>query len=339
MSYYESEWFGPYEVHECLGAGGMAIVHRASIDNGAGVRREVALKRLLPQLVDDAKLVADFIREAKLCAQLQHPNIVKIVELGQVDGEYFIAMELIGGASLLKLLRRSETLSAPAPIGVAIAILGELLDALDYAHAGTGADGEPLGIVHRDVSPSNLIITDDGHLKIIDFGVAKAVAGRFMTDTGLVKGKLAYMSPEALDVKPLDARADLFAAGVIAWEMLAGERLFKGDHELDTIRRIKTETPPRPSTKNRHVPGGLDALVLKALARSRDQRWASAADMRDALELVRRPYRHQSDGRPIGWRGGPTPAAFRRTWGWRRRARQARQTSRRSRSRSTRRIR
>jgi serine/threonine-protein kinase len=120
-----------------------------------------------------------------------------------------------------------------------------------------------------------------------------------MTDTGLVKGKLAYMSPEALDVKPLDARADLFAAGVIAWEMLAGERLFKGDHELDTIRRIKTETPPRPSTKNRHVPGGLDALVLKALARSRDQRWASAADMRDALELVRRPYRHQSDAREV----------------------------------------
>jgi serine/threonine-protein kinase len=294
MSYYESDWFGPYEVHECLGAGGMAIVHRASIDNGAGVRREVALKRLLPQLVDDAKLVADFIREAKLCAQLQHPNIVKIVELGQVDGEYFIAMELIAGASLLKLLRRSETLDAPAPVGVALSILGELLDALDYAHAGTGADGEPLGIIHRDVSPSNLIITDDGHVKVIDFGVAKAVAGRFKTETGLVKGKLAYMSPEALDQKPLDARADVFAAGVIAWEILTGQRLFKGDNELDTIRRIKTETPPRPSSLNRHVPGGLDALVGKALARSRDQRWASAADMRDALELVRRPYRKQA---------------------------------------------
>src|SRR5689334_21844615 len=178
--------FGPYRIHGTLGAGGMAIVYRASIKLGAGVRREVALKRLLPQLADDNQLVQDFIREAKLSAQLDHPNIVKIVELGQVEREYFMAMELITGASLMKLMKAGHTAGKPAPIGVVLSLLMELCDALDYAHSGTDQYGEPLGIVHRDLSPSNLLVTDDGHLKVIDFGVAKAVAGKFVTNTGLV---------------------------------------------------------------------------------------------------------------------------------------------------------
>jgi serine/threonine protein kinase len=295
----EIDVFGPYQIHECLGAGGMAIVHRASVDLGEDVRRDVALKRLLPQLADDNLIVQDFIREAKLSAQLQHPNIVKIVELGQVGREYFIAMELISGAPLMQVMRKAHVSGKPAPIGVVLSILMEMCDALDYAHHGSDEYGEPLGIVHRDLSPSNLIITDDGHIKVIDFGVAKAVAGKFITNTGLVKGKLGYMSVEALAATSLDARADLWAAGVIAWELLTARRLFKGTDDLDTIRRVRTAPVPRPSTINRSCPGGLDALVLKALARARDDRWASASDMRAALELVRRPYRDQSDARQV----------------------------------------
>jgi len=291
--------FGPYRVHETLGAGGMAIVRRASIDLGAGVRREVALKRLLPQLADDALLVQDFIREAKLSAQLRHPNIVKIVELGQVGREYFIAMELIRGAPLMKIMRKGHLAQKPAPIGVVISILMELCDALDYAQHGTDEYGERHGIVHRDLSPSNLLITDDGHVKVIDFGIAKAVVGKFMTNTGLVKGKLGYMSVEALAAAQLDGRADLFAAGVIAWELLTARRLFKGKDEIDTIRKVRSEVVPRPSFLNQACPGGLDALVLKALARRRDDRWESAAEMRAALETLRRPYRHQSDARDV----------------------------------------
>jgi serine/threonine protein kinase len=291
--------FGPYRVHECLGAGGMAIVHRASIGVAAGVRRDLALKRLLPQLVDDSQLVSDFIREAKLSAQLDHPNIVKIVELGQVGREYFMAMELIAGSPLMKIMRKAHVENKPAPIGVVLSILTELCDALEYAHNGTDAYGEPLGIVHRDLSPSNLIITDDGHVKVIDFGVAKALAGKFVTNTGLVKGKLGYMSVEALAPEPLDARADIWAAGVIAWELLTARRLFKGLDDLDTIRKVRNDRVARPSQYNRACPGGLDALVLRALARPRGERWASAADMRAALDVVRRPYRDQSDARGV----------------------------------------
>jgi serine/threonine protein kinase len=295
----ELDVFGPFQIHECLGTGGMAFVHRASIDLGADVRRDVALKRLLPQLADDNQVVQDFIREAKLSAQLQHPNIVKIVELGQVEREYFIAMELISGAPLMKIMRKAHLAGKPAPIGVVLALLMELCDALDYAHSGSDDYGEPLGIVHRDLSPSNLIVTDDGHVKLIDFGVAKAIAGKFITNTGLVKGKLGYMSVEALAMTPLDHRADLWAAGVIAWELLTARRLFKGAGDLETIRKVRTEPVPRPSSLNKACPGGLDALVLKALARSRDERWTSAAEMRAALELVRKPYRDQSDAREV----------------------------------------
>lgn len=286
------ESFGPYLVYECLGAGGMATVHRATKAIGAGVLREVALKRLLPQLAGDKTFVEDFIREAKLAAQLDHPNIVHILELGEVDGTYFIAMELVRGASLATLMKHVYATKQTAPIGVALAILSDLCDALDYASAGRGLYGQRLQIIHRDLTPSNLIVTDEGRVKIIDFGVAKAMSGKFMTNTGMIKGKLGYMSVEALSGgKAVDARTDLFSLGVVAWELLTGRRLFRGVNEYEVITKIRSGEILPPSAHDMDIPDELDAIVLKALAREREDRWEDAATMRAALDVLRSSYR------------------------------------------------
>lgn len=285
------ERFGRYVLHECLGAGGMAAVHRATVDIGGGVIREVALKRLLPQLADDKKLVDDFIREARISAQLHHPNIVRILELGRTAGVYFIAMELVQGFSLLQLMKLAIMQSSQTPIGVVVSLLVELCDALDYASNATDTDGEPLHIVHRDLSPSNLIVTDDGHLKVIDFGVAKALSGKFMTSSGMVKGKFGYMSIEALQGKPLDRRADIFSVGVVAWELVTGVRLFKAANDYDVVTLIQRGAREPPSAYNPQCPPELDEIVMRALAKSRDERWPNAAVMRRTLDSLRRTYR------------------------------------------------
>ncbi|MCW5807363.1 MAG: serine/threonine protein kinase, partial [Deltaproteobacteria bacterium] len=298
-----AERFGPYTVHECLGAGGMAAVHRATIDIGAGVTREVALKRLLPQLADDKKLVEDFIREAKIAAQLRHPNIVRIVELGHTAGRYFIAMELVRGRSLLQLLKLANARhqrTAPS-IGVILALVAELCDALDYASNATDVDGTPLHIVHRDLSPSNLIVTDDGHVKIIDFGVAKAVSGRFMTNTGMIKGKLGYMAIEVLSGKPVDRRTDIFSLGVVVWELITGRRLFTGPNEIETIKAVRRGATRAPSELNPACLPELDDLVMRALAPEPTARWSGALEMGRAVAAVRRAH-HGGPREVIAWK-------------------------------------
>jgi eukaryotic-like serine/threonine-protein kinase len=269
----------------------MATVHRATIDIGGGVVREVALKRLLPQLADEKQLVEDFVREAKLAAQLQHPNIVRILELGRNGPTYFIAMELVRGHSLLALMKLLHARRALAPIGIIVAILAEILDALDYASSASDADGEPLEIVHRDMSPSNLIITDEGNLKIIDFGVAKSVTGKFMTSSGLVKGKLGYMALEVLAAKQIDRRADLFSVGVVAWELLTGRRLFTGQNEYEVMTKIRKGASQLPSELNRECSPELDEIVMHALSRKPQDRWPSAKVMKRALDTLRRTYK------------------------------------------------
>jgi eukaryotic-like serine/threonine-protein kinase len=295
--------FGPYTVHECLGAGGMAIVYRATIDIGGGVIREVALKRLLPQFADDRSFVADFVREAKIASQLRHPNIVRILELGKHEGEYFIAMELVRGHSLQHMQKLAAAMRLAFPVGVVIALMAELCDALDYASSATGEDGELLEIVHRDLTPTNLIITHEGHLKIIDFGVAKALSGKFMTSSGLIKGKLGYMAVETVTGKGVDRRADIFSLGVIAWELLTGRRLFRGVNEFETITLLQNGVQAPPSAFNKQVPAELDEIVMHALAKSRDDRWPSASVMRRPLDWMRRSYRD----------GAKEIAAWRRT--------------------------
>jgi serine/threonine-protein kinase len=292
--------FGPYELHECLGMGGMASVHRATIELADGARREVALKRLLPHLANDRGFVEDFIREAKLVAGLEHPHIAKLLELGSFDDTYYIVMELVKGAPLLALMRGAHVQKRPAPVGVVLALISELCDALDYASNGTDAFGEPLRIVHRDLSPSNLMITDQGVLKVIDFGVAKSLGGhRLETDSGLVKGKLGYMAPESLSDEPIDPRADLFSAGVVAWELLAARRLFKADTQDATIEKLRTLPIPPPSHYNPRCSPALDSVILRALARPTQDRWVTAAAMREAIEDARRDCGEPSTARAV----------------------------------------
>jgi serine/threonine-protein kinase len=279
------ERFGQFCIHERLGTGGMATVHRATFDIGMGVRRELAIKRLLPHLNADPAFVKDFVREAKLVVQLDHPNIVKVFELGRVGRTYFITMELVRGWSLEALMCRAHDTGARVPVAVALALLTELCDALDHASSATDDRGEPLRIVHRDISPSNLIVTDGGHVKMIDFGIATARA-KFATDPGLVKGKLAYMAPEARsNPGSVDTRADIFSAGVVAWELLAGRRLCR--ERWDGAPAVIDP----PSSVEPTCPRELDRVVLAALAATRERRWRSAAMLRDALVTIQRSRR------------------------------------------------
>jgi eukaryotic-like serine/threonine-protein kinase len=271
--------FGPYVVFERLGAGGMATVHRAEIELENDETREVALKRLLPQYADDKRFVEDLIREGKLAAQLEHPNIVRILELGRIGRTYFIAMDLVRGQSLISIMRQAFDRRMYPPIPIVIALMIEMLDALDHAHAAQ--------IVHRDLSPSNLIVTEDGHLKIIDFGVAKALAGGLQTSSGLAKGKLGYMPLEAVSGKHIDQRADIFSAGVVMWELTTMKRLFQGATDIDLIDSIRLQHIEPPSTFNAEVPAELDALIMKALRQHRDERWETAGEMVDVLARLR----------------------------------------------------
>lgn len=261
--------FGAFRIHECLGVGGMATVHRASIDIGMGVWRDLALKRLLPHLEADPDMVEDLIREAKLAVQLDHPNIVKILELGRVGATHFIAMEFVRGCSLAQLAARRRP-----PIAVVVSLLIELCDAIEHVHAAN-AGGVPLRIVHRDLTPSNLLVSEDGHLKIVDFGVAISSTAPARG----ARGTPGYMAPEALAVgERLDARVDVFSIGVIAWELLTGRRL-----SCASGRAAGRAIVMPPSELEPSCPPTLDTIVLTALASARDRRWPSAAALRRAL--------------------------------------------------------
>src|SRR5882757_9199776 len=204
------EQFGPYLVYERLGVGGMATVHRALERGIEGFERVVALKRLLPHLAADASFIKSFVREAKLASLLNHVNIVQLFELGRVGTQYFISMEHIDGRDIRRILRHARKVSGAPPINITVGLIAQLLEALDYAHTKNDDEGHPLGLVHRDVSPSNLLVTSAGHLKVNDFGIAKAQSSQLRTQTGRVKGKLAYMAPEAIaGSRDLDARSDL----------------------------------------------------------------------------------------------------------------------------------
>ncbi len=294
------EQFGPYVVYERLGVGGMATVHRALEHGVEGFERCVALKRLLPHLAEDASFIKSFVREAKLASLLAHINIVQIYELGRVGTEYFISMEYIDGRDVRQILRHCRKVTGPAPIHVTVGLVLQLCEALDYAHTRVDETGSPLGLVHRDVSPSNLLVTSQGHLKVIDFGIAKAQSAQLRTQTGRVKGKLAYMAPEAISgSRDLDARSDVWAVGVILHELLTARPLFASKNEYQTLLKVQRVDIMAPSTFNQACPAELDAIVFKALARDADHRFASAAELRRELERVRTQYHLHTGYRDI----------------------------------------
>ena len=280
----------------------MATVHLALERGVEGFERWVALKRLLAHLGADEEFVRSFVREAQLACRLSHPNIVRIFELGRVGEDYFISMEYIEGRDIRLLLRQARKVAGPPPLQVTFSLLFELLDALDYAHRKTDASGRPLDLVHRDVSPSNLLVTTAGHLKIIDFGIAKANSEKQLTATGKIKGKIAYMAPEALRGRRRDARSDLFSVGVIAHELLTARPLFASKNDYKTIERIQHDDVVPPSAYNTNCPPPVDDFVLRAVAKEPEERFQSARQMLEELEdLAQALHVHATNRDVAGW--------------------------------------
>jgi serine/threonine protein kinase len=278
----DGEQFGPYVVYEQIGAGGMASVHRAETHGLAGFRRPVALKRMLPGVEGNAELVQAFIREARLASHLRHENVAQTYELGKVGDTYFIAMELVPGRNLREILKHCAGVCGAMPLPLALNIASQILDALDYAHNLCDDSGQPLGIIHRDVSPANVIVSEGGVVKLIDFGIAKVSGQGMQSQSRTIKGKFGYMAPEYLDGR-IDSRADLFAAGVITHELLANRPLFQGRDEMQTLLNVREMEIPPPSHWRPEIPPPIEHIVMTALQRDPDQRWQRATAMRAAL--------------------------------------------------------
>lgn len=290
------ERYGSYRVYEQLGKGGMATVHRAEEDTPRGVR-QVALKRLVPTL--DRRSVALFLDEARLLRYLQHPNIPETYDSGRVFGTYFIAMEYIPGRTLKDLIVHCRTTVGPVPQPIVLNLAMQLCDALDYAHKRRDEQGRPLGIIHRDVTPSNLILAPTGVLKLVDFGLAKARPATEPSVAGVIKGKLGYVAPEYTRGE-LDHRADLWAVGIIMYELLTGGRqLFDAPDAVDTLARVRALPIPRPSLGNPDVHAEIDDVVMSALERDPRQRWPSAASMRDRIRAVSSRLGASADDRRV----------------------------------------
>lgn len=282
--------FGPYEVYERLGLGGMAVVHRAKKRGIEGFERSVALKRILAHLAENRNFVVSFIREAKVSSLLVHPNIAQVYDFGRIDGVYYIAMELVQGFDIRKLLHYASRTGESIPLPVLLSILSEMAEALDYAHTFVDEHGQHIKIVHRDISPSNLIVDHSGHLKVIDFGIAKASTMQQHTESGQVKGKLGYMSPEAALGMNLEPVSDLFSMGVVAWELVTASPLFSSRTDFETMWRIREAEIPPPSVHNPSCPPELDALILGALDRNAARRLPSAGAFRAALDALATHY-------------------------------------------------
>jgi serine/threonine-protein kinase len=278
---------GKYQLLRHLATGGMAEIWLAEQEGPGGFNKELVIKRILPTYADDSKFTTMFLDEARLAAQLSHPKIAQIYELGEIDGQYFIAMEYIQGIDLDVLLNIAMDKGEPMPIPVVCKILMDVLEALDYAHEFIDRDGQPAGLVHRDVSPHNVLVSNDGIVKLCDFGVAKAKANQTKTQPGAVKGKFAYMAPEQIqNARDLDRRADVFAAGILFYELLTGVKPF-GD-ELAAVNAIIAQPHPDPRTHRDDIPPELANIIDHALAKSRDERYPDAhAMLRDIEAWVR----------------------------------------------------
>ena len=282
MADFATERFGPYVVYEQLGIGGMASVHRAEVPGSLGFARTIALKRMLPHVASNEDMVRAFVREARLASHLRHENVAQTYELGKVGEIYFIAMELVEGRNLREILKHCGKTTGPMPVPIALNILNQICDALDYAHNLCDETGQALGIIHRDVTPSNIIVSTGGVVKLIDFGIAKASAAGMQTMSGTIKGKFGYMAPEYI-AGSIDARADLFALGVIAHELLTNRPLFAARDDLETLTRVQSMEVKPPSVRNPEVPPEIDDLVMTALSRDPDRRWQQATALRSAL--------------------------------------------------------
>jgi len=289
--------FGKYLLLDRIAVGGMAEVFAAKAFGAEGFERILAIKKILPTMGEDPELVSMFVDEARIAVQLSHPNIVQVLELGKHDETLYIAMEYISGRDLRQLLDRYRRRGQPLPIPHACAIAAQVCDALDYAHRKRDASGNALGIVHRDVSPQNVLVSFDGGVKLIDFGIAKAERRLQKTQSGILKGKFSYMSPEQVQGNPLDHRSDVFAAGVLLWELICGRKLFTGDSDFAVLEKVRKSEVPPPASVNPEVPKALSRVVLAALAPEPRDRYQWCSELHDDLL----PFA-QLAGAPVGSR-------------------------------------
>jgi serine/threonine-protein kinase len=265
-----------YRVIEKLESGGMAEVFRAESEGLQGFRKQVAIKRVLPHLSSKTKFISMFLDEARLSAQLSHSNCVQVFDIGVGDNAYFIVMEFVDGANLKAVVEHLHKAKRDFPVEVAVAISLALCEGLAYAHELTDSNGVPLHIVHRDMSPPNVLITKHGEIKIVDFGLAKANSQLERSEPGIIKGKFSYLSPEAAVGQEVDARSDIFAVGIILWELLSGQRLFLGDTDFQTVKKVQASVVPSITQINKKVPPDLERIIVRSLARDRSQRYPTA---------------------------------------------------------------
>lgn len=276
--------YGRYETLFRIASGGMAEVYAARARGEAGFQKLVALKRMLPHLTDDERFVTMFMDEGRLAANISSPHVVSTLDLGRAeDGSLFLVMELVVGTTLSTLLRNAAREGASLPLEVGVAIIAQAAQGLHDAHEARTPVGTPLGIVHRDVSPQNILVGTDGRVRITDFGVARALLRRTKTSTGEFKGKLSYFSPEQCADQELDRRSDVFSLGVVAWETLTTRRLFHADNPLAVLDRVTRLPIPSASSVNPAVPPTVAAVIARALERDRNARFESAAVFAHAL--------------------------------------------------------
>jgi serine/threonine protein kinase len=285
----EASWrddvFGPYKLIDRVAVGGMAEVFKAKRTGVEGFEKVVAVKRILPHLSDNKEFVDMFVDEAKMVAGLTHPNIVQIFDLGKIETSYYIAMEYVHGRDLRTITKRAREKGLRMPLDLALRVVGQVCAALEYAHRKKDDRGRPMEIVHRDVSPQNILISFEGDVKLADFGIAKAATKASSTDRGALRGKLLYMSPEQAWGRPIDRRSDVFSLGIVLYELLTEQKPFLGGASemsiLETVRRCEI-VPPR--SVNGRLPEALDRTAMKALAREPEERFQDAGEMQRALE-------------------------------------------------------
>jgi serine/threonine-protein kinase len=268
-----------YKIIERIAAGGMAEVYRAESAGLEGFKKVVAIKRVLPHLAEKKQFIGMFLDEARTSAHLSHSNCVQVFDIGVGDNTYFIVMEFVDGSDLKAIIEHRRSRGQKLPLEAASLICLKICEGLAYAHEVMDTKGKKLGIVHRDMSPPNVLITRHGEVKIADFGLAKANSQLERSEPGIIKGKFSYLSPEAAMGEAVDHRTDIFAIGIMLWEMLAGRRLFLGETDLDTVRQVQAARIPSLSQLNSDVTPELERIVQKALAREVGQRYQSARDL------------------------------------------------------------
>jgi serine/threonine protein kinase len=274
-----------YKITERIDAGGMAEVYRGIAESAVGgLKKAVAIKRILPNLTKNKKFVSMFLDEARVSMHLQHANVVGVFDIGMADTAYFIVMEYVEGANLKTIIESLRRQGQRMSVAHTLYVLMEVCKGLQYAHDVTDPEtGRELGIVHRDISPPNILLSKRGEVKLVDFGLAKATSQLESTDPGVVKGKFSYLSPEAASGKEVDRRADIFAVGILLYELLTGKRLFYGETDYQTVELVRQAKVPPIAAQNPEVTPELEQVVRKALARDLNQRFQSAGDLQDAL--------------------------------------------------------